>query len=126
MNREFQQYRFAWIEAHNIARARLESQFKDKQDDFTKLESAIERELAEPNNCVPWRTSDVEQMGCRDGARLAALEFFWAHHRDLRCENLATGVKISTFSGEIDSKCKILKPKGPDLAAVPGNPATRQ
>ena len=34
MNREFQQYRFAWIEAHNIVRARLESQFKDKPDDF--------------------------------------------------------------------------------------------
>ena len=88
MNREFQQYRFAWIEANNIARARLESQFKDKPTDFVKLERAVQRELAEPTNCVPWRKSDAEQMGCRDGVRMAALEFFWAHRRELRCDNL--------------------------------------
>ena len=81
MNREFQQYRFARIEAHNVTRARLESQFKDKLTDFEKLETAVKRELVEPTNCVPWRKSDVEQMGCRDGARMAALEFFWAHRR---------------------------------------------
>jgi hypothetical protein len=126
MNREFQQYRFAWIEAHNIAGARLESQFKDKPDDFMKLEKAIERELAEPTNCVAWRTSQVEQIGCRDGARMAALEFFWAHRQGFRCERLAASAKISPISRELDSQCKIPKPTGPDLAAVPGNPATRQ
>ncbi len=52
MNREFQQYRFALIEAHNIARARLESQFKGEITDFEKLESAIEQELLEPTKCV--------------------------------------------------------------------------
>ena len=126
MNREFQQYRFAWIEGNNIARARLESQFKDKPGDFEELERAIERELTEPTNWVPWRTSDVEQMGCRDGARMAALEFFWARRLDLRCENVATAVKPPQFSGEIDRQCRIHKPTGPNLVAVPGDPATRQ
>ena len=97
MKREFQQYRFAWIEGNNITRARLESQFKDKLDDFAKLERAIERELAEHTNCVPWRTSDVERMGCRDGARMAALEFFWARCLDLRCENVATAVETPSL-----------------------------
>lgn len=82
MNREFQQYRFARIEGNNITRARLEAQFKGKLTDFEKLERAVQRELAEPINCIPWRKSDPEQMGCRDGARMAALEFFWAHRRE--------------------------------------------
>jgi len=125
MKRQFQQYRFAWIEGNNIARARLESQFKDKLDDFAKLERAIERELAEPTNCVPWRTSDVERMGCRDGARMAALEFFWAHRHEFQREGFATAVETPHFSSEIDRQCRIPKPTGTNLAAVPGDPATR-
>ena len=125
MNRELQQYRFAWIEGNNIARARLESQFKDKPGDFEKLERAIERELAEPTNWVPWRTSDVEQRGSRDGARMAALEFFWARRHEFRHECLATAFENSHSSDEIDRQCKIPKPTGPNLATVPGDPATR-
>ena len=83
MNREFQQYRFARIEAHNVAQARLESQFTTGTIDFEKLERAIERELAESAICAPWRRSEIEQMGWRDGARMAALEFFWAHRQEL-------------------------------------------
>ena len=92
MNREFQQYRFARIEAHNVARARLESQFMTGRTDFEKLERAIERELAELTTCAPWRRSEIEQMGCRDGARMAALEFFWAHRQEFRRESLATAI----------------------------------
>ena len=92
MNREFQQYRFARIEAHNVARARLESQFMSGRIDFEKLERAIEQELAEPTTCAPWRRSEIEQMGCRDGARMAALEFFWAHRQEFRRESLATAI----------------------------------
>jgi len=97
MNREFQQYRFALIEAHNIARGRLESQFKGEITDFEKLESAIEQELLEPRKCAPWRKSEIEQMGCRDGARMAALEFFWAHRHELRRDSLSTAAETSSL-----------------------------
>jgi hypothetical protein len=89
MNRELQQYRFAWIEGSNITRARLEAQFKDGITDPERLEKAIEQELTETTKCASWRRSEIEQMGCRDGARMAALEFFWTHRQDLRCDNLA-------------------------------------
>ena len=68
MNAEFQQYRFARIEGHNITRARLEAQFKDGITDLDELEKAIAEQLtAEPTNCAPWRKSEIEQMGCREG-----------------------------------------------------------
>jgi hypothetical protein len=41
MNREFQQYRFARIEARNITRARLEAQFKDGIGGMEEIEKAI-------------------------------------------------------------------------------------
>lgn len=97
MNREFQQYRFALIEAHNIARARLESQLNGEIVDVQKVERAIEQELAEPTNCAPWRRSEVEQIGCRDGARMAALEFFWAHRHEVQRESLATAAQTSSL-----------------------------
>ena len=43
MNREFQQYRFARIEAQNITRARLEAQFKDGIGGLEEVEKAIEQ-----------------------------------------------------------------------------------
>jgi hypothetical protein len=97
MNRELHQYRFARIEANNIARARLDSQFKSGTIDFERLERAIEQELAEPTICAPWRRSEIEQMGCRDGARMAALEFFWAHRHEFRRESLSTAAEPSSL-----------------------------
>ena len=86
MNHEFQQYRFARIEAENITRARLEAQFKNGvTDNVDELENAITQLLAaEPRACVPWRRSEIEHSGCRDGIRLAALEFFWSRRYELR------------------------------------------
>lgn len=84
MNRKFQQYRFARIEAQNITRARLEAQFKNGITDLEELEKAIEQHLTMQLTCAPWRKSGVEQTGCREGMRMAALEFYWAHrHRRL-------------------------------------------
>jgi len=83
MNHEFQQYRFARIEAQNITRSRLEAQFRDGIHDLQDLEKAVEEQLATEPTCAPWRTSEVEQAGCREGMRLAALEFYWAHRRGL-------------------------------------------
>ncbi len=85
MNADFQQYRFARIEGHNITRARLEAQFRNGIDDLDELENAIAKQLtAEPTNCAPWRKTEIEQTGCREGMRMAALEFYWSHRQELR------------------------------------------
>jgi hypothetical protein len=81
MNREFQQYRFARIEAHNITRARLEAQFKDEIGGLEEVEKAIEQLIMTEPMCAPWRKSEVERAASRDGTRMAALEFYWAHRR---------------------------------------------
>lgn len=81
MNDELRQYRFARIEAHEITRARLEAQFRDGFTDSEGLERVIEQQLATEPTCTPWRLSDAEQAGSRDGMRLAALEFYWENRR---------------------------------------------
>jgi hypothetical protein len=81
MTGEFQEYRFARIEAHNITRAQLEAQFKDGIADLEEVETAIEQLITTAPTCTPWHTSEVEQAGSRDGTRMAALEFYWAHRR---------------------------------------------
>ena len=89
MNPEFQQYRFARIEARRITRARLEAQFKNGVVDFDEFEKAIAAQLeADGTGCIPWRRSDIEQTGCREGIYIAALEFYWEHRRELRRADL--------------------------------------
>lgn len=83
MNREFEEYRFARIEAQNVTRARLEAQFKDGIGGPEGLEKAIEQLLTTEPTCTPWRKSELEQAGSRDGSRMAALEFYWTHRRRL-------------------------------------------
>ena len=83
MNQQFQQYRFARIEAQNITRARLEAQFKDGIGRVEELEEAIGQLLTAEPTCTPWRNSELEQAGSHDGARMAALEFYWTHRRRL-------------------------------------------
>jgi len=81
MNREFQQYRFARIEAQNITRVWLEAQLKGRIGRLEEIEKAIEQLVITEPTCTPWRQSELEQAGARDGTRLAALEFYWAHRR---------------------------------------------
>lgn len=81
MKQQFQEYRFARIEAKNVTRARLEAQFKNGIGGPEELERAIEELLGSEATCTPWRKSDLEQAGSRDGARLAALEFYWTRRR---------------------------------------------
>jgi hypothetical protein len=81
MNRDFQEYRFARIEAHTITRARLEAQFKDGITDLEEIEKAIGQVITTEATCTPWHTSEVERAGSQDGTRMAALEFYWAHRR---------------------------------------------
>jgi hypothetical protein len=81
MNREYQQYRFARIEAKAITRARLEAQFNEGTGGLEEAEKAIEQLITMEATCTPWRQSEVEKAGSRDGTRLAALEFYWAQRR---------------------------------------------
>jgi hypothetical protein len=83
MNQQLGEYRFARIEAENITRARLEAQFKDGISGREELEKAIEQLLSTEATCTPWRKSELEQIGSRDGTRIAALEFYWTHRRRL-------------------------------------------
>lgn len=75
MNRKSEQYRFARIEAFHITLARLEEQFKDKAVNLDEMKAAVAKQLAQENLCAPWRTSEIERAGCREGMRLAALQF---------------------------------------------------
>jgi hypothetical protein len=90
MNQESQQYRFARIEAQNITRARLEAQFRDGITDLEQLEKAIEQQLTMEPTCTPWRKSEAEQAGSREGMRLAALEFYWAHRHLISARTQST------------------------------------
>ena len=83
MNREFEQYRFARIEGRNVTRARLQSQFQDGINDLDELEKAIALELTMETPCTPWRKSEIEQIGCREGTRLAIHEFFGELRRQI-------------------------------------------
>ena len=91
MNRQFQQYRFARIEARNITRAQLEAQFKDGIGGLEEVEKAIEHLIMTEPECTPWRKSEVEQAGSRDGARMAALEFYWAYRRRRQSVDVGSG-----------------------------------
>jgi len=53
MNREFQQYRFARIEAQNITRARLEAQFKNGIGGLEEIEKAIEQLIMTDRRVLP-------------------------------------------------------------------------
>ena len=83
MNRELQQYRFARIEAQNITKARLEEQFKNGIGGLDEVEKAIKQLITTEPTCTPWRQSEAERAGSRDGTRMAALDFYRAPRR--RC-----------------------------------------
>ena len=91
MNRGFQQYRFARIEAQNITRAQLEAQFKNGIGGLEEIEKAIEQLITTEPACTPWRTSKVERAASCDGTRMAALEFYWAHRRRRQSVDAGSG-----------------------------------
>jgi len=94
MNREFQQYRFARIEAQNITRAQLEAQFKNGIGSLEEIEKAIEQLIMTEPACTPWRTSEGERAASRDGTRMAALEFYWAHRRRGQSVGAGSGYRL--------------------------------
>jgi len=101
MNDIYQQYRFARVEGRNITRARLEAQFRDGITDLEELENAIEQQLTMEPMCTPWRESEVEQTGCREGMRMAALEFYWAHRQRLRLAIVHNSAKEKSTADRI-------------------------
>jgi hypothetical protein len=84
MNREPEQHRFARIEGYIITLARLQQQFEDMAVNLEQMEAAVARQLAKENSCAPWRTSETERAGCREGIRLAALQFLSQYREAIR------------------------------------------
>lgn len=82
MDEQFRQYRFARIEGQRITQAELETQFKNGITDLDTLDKTIEELLT--RQAAPWRTTDLEQEGFREGIRTAALEFYWNHRQQVR------------------------------------------
>ena len=50
----------------------------------------------EPNKIAPWHRSPLAQAACRDGMRLAALNFYWEHRDAIQVRLLA-----ASFADEI-------------------------
>ena len=84
MNRESEQYRFARIEGYHITLAHLEEQFKDRAVNLEEMEAAVAEQLAKECLCAPWRKSETERAGCREGMRLAALQFLSQYREVMR------------------------------------------
>jgi hypothetical protein len=82
MDEQFRHYRFARTEGQKITQAELATQFKDGIKDLHELEQAIEQLLTK--QAAPWRTTDLEQEGFREGIRAAALEFYWNNRQQVR------------------------------------------
>ena len=84
MNRESEPYRFARIEGYRITLARLEEQFKDSAVNPAEMEAAVAEQLAKEALCAPWRRSETERAGCREGMRLAAVQFLLQYREAMR------------------------------------------
>ena len=83
---EFQKYKDARREGYSIMKALVELKFDAGIQDLSQCEQVIQEHLAmEPIMIAPWRNSvPLTQAACRDGMRLAALEFFWEHRHKIR------------------------------------------
>jgi hypothetical protein len=84
MHRESERYRFARIEGYIITLARLQEKFEDRAVNLEEMEAAVVEHLAKENLCAPWRTSETERAGCREGMRLAAHEFLSQYREAIR------------------------------------------
>ena len=81
---EFTPYRRARIFGYSVINALLKCKVETGIHDFAHFEQVIQEHLAmEPNKIAPWHRSPLVQAACRDGMRLAALEFYWEHRDKL-------------------------------------------
>jgi hypothetical protein len=95
---DFQKYKDARHEGYCIINALLELKFDNGIHDLVQFEKAIQEHLAmEPSMIAPWRNSvPLTQAACRDGMRLAALNFYWEHRDAIQVRLLA-----ASFGDEI-------------------------
>jgi hypothetical protein len=99
--------RRARMDGYTIVRAILQSKLKREIRDLAELEQAIQEELAkEPSMIAPWHNSVVLQSACREGMRLAALEFEREHRdgRSLKRQERAGGCRDMGAQENIESE----------------------
>jgi len=99
--------RRARMDGYTIVRAILQSKVKREIRDLAELEQAIQEELAkEPTTIAPWHNSVVLQSACREGMRLAALEFEREHRdgRGLKRQERAGGCRDMGAQENIQSE----------------------
>jgi hypothetical protein len=79
---DFEQYQQARRDGYGITKALLELKLETEIRDVSGLEKAVQEQLQnEPVMIAPWHCSPLAQSACRDGMRLAALEFYWDQMR---------------------------------------------
>ncbi len=84
MKCESEQYRYARVEGYRITVTALEGRFTDKAINLEEMKLAVAVLLAKETICTPWRTSEAERAGCREGMRLAAREFLSQYREAMR------------------------------------------
>lgn len=84
MDRESELYRFARVEGYRITMARLVEQFKDRTVNLEEMEDAVRSQLAGRALCTPWRRTEIDQAGCREGMRRAGLQFLSQYREVMR------------------------------------------
>lgn len=84
MSRESEQFRLARVEAYHTTLAHLEDQFRDRAVNLEEMEAAVAEQLAKERLCAPWRKSEDERAGCRQGMRLAGLQFLSEYREAIR------------------------------------------
>jgi hypothetical protein len=60
------------------------SKFGDIAVNLEEMEAGAVEQLAKEDLCAPWRTSETERSGCREGMRLAAHEFLSQYREAIR------------------------------------------
>jgi len=94
---ELTPYRRARAFGYTVINALLEGKFATGIQDVAHFEQVIQDHLAmEPNKIAPWCRSPLAQSACRDGMRLAALNFYWEHRDAIQVRLLA-----ASFGDEI-------------------------
>ena len=94
---ELTPYRRARAFGYTVINALLEGKFATGIQDVAHFEQVIQDHLAmEPNKIAPWHRSPLAQSACRDGMRLAALNFYWEHRDAIQVRLLA-----ASFGDEI-------------------------
>lgn len=79
---DFEQYQQARRDGYGITKALLELKLETEIRDVSELEKAVQEQLqSEPVMIAPWHSSPLARSACRDGMRLAALEFYWDQMR---------------------------------------------